>query len=143
MSGLSLWIGDQLTGLTGLNEWVLLIVICLLGSVLTQIVSNVTTAAIIIPIVIRLAQQLRLNPLLLSIPPTLVCSHGFMLPVSSAPNTMAFQLAGMSSLEMAKVGGPLIIICMTIVILSTMSYGSAIFDLGTFPEWANATLNSP
>ena len=36
-SGLSDWIGDQLTGLTGLNEWILLIIICLLASVLTQI----------------------------------------------------------------------------------------------------------
>jgi hypothetical protein len=50
------------------------------------------------------------------------------------------QLAGMSSLEMAKVGAPLILICMAIVILSTMSYGRVIFDLGTFPDWANATL---
>ena len=48
-------------------------------------------------------------------------------------------MAGMSSLEMAKVGAPLILICMAIVILSTMSYGRVIFDLGTFPDWANAT----
>ena len=141
-SGLSDWIGDQLIGLTDLNELVLLIIICILSSVLTQIVSNVTTAAIIIPIMLRLAQELEINPILLLVPPTLVCSHGFMLPVSSAPNTMAYQLAGMSTLEMAKVGGSLIVICMVIVILSTMSYGYVMFDLGTFPDWANATVRS-
>jgi di/tricarboxylate transporter len=139
-SGLSDWIGSQLEGLTGLNEWVLLIIICVLSSVLTQIVSNVTTAAIIIPIVLKLAQQLKINPVLLLIPPTLICSHGFMLPVSSAPNTMAFQLSGMTTFEMAKVGGALILICMTIVIVSIMSYGYIMFDLGTYPQWANATL---
>ena len=138
-SGLSDWIGSQLTGLMGLNIWVLLIVICVLASVLTQIVSNVTTAAIIIPIVLKLAQQLSINPILLLIPPTLICSHGFMLPVSSAPNTMTFQLSGMTTFEMAKVGGALTLICMAIVILSIMSYGYAMFDLGTFPQWANET----
>jgi sodium-dependent dicarboxylate transporter 2/3/5 len=141
-SGLSDWIGSQLTGLMGLNIWVLLIVICLLSSVLTQIVSNVTTAAIIIPIVLKLACQLSINPILLLIPPTLICSHGFMLPVSSAPNTMTFQLSGMTTFEMAKVGGTLILICMIIVILSIMSYGYAMFDLGTFPQWANQTLTN-
>jgi hypothetical protein len=53
---------------------------------------------------------------------------------------MAFQLSGMTTFEMAKVGGALILICMTIVIVSIMSYGYIMFDLGTFPQWANATL---
>ena len=138
-SGLSDWIGNQLSGLTGMNEWALLFIVCFITSVLTQIVSNVTTAAIVIPIVLKLASQLEVNPVLLMMPPTLVCSHGFVLPVSSAPNAMIFAIARVSTLELAKVGATITLSCLVIVVLSVMSYGYLMFDLGSFPEWANST----
>ena len=138
-SGLSGWIGSQLSILTGLNDWTLILILCLLASVLTQIVSNVTTATIITPIVRQLAIELKINPLLLMIPPSLVCSYGFMLPVSSSPNTMAYQLSGMTTYEMARLGIGTTILCIAVVILSIMSYGKAMFDLGTFPVWANGS----
>jgi len=141
-SGLSDWIGNQLIGLSGMNEWALLFIISGITAVLTQIVSNVTTAAIIIPIVLKLATKLVINPVLLLVPPTLVCSHGFVLPVSSAPNAMIFAIAGIKSLEMAKVGITITMSCLLIVNLSIMSYGYVMFDLGTFPEWANSTITS-
>jgi sodium-dependent dicarboxylate transporter 2/3/5 len=141
-SGLSEWIGTQLTGLTGFNEWLLLLIVCSLTSILTQIISNVTTAAIVIPIVLKLAQKLTINPVLVIVPPTLICSHGFVLPVSSAPNAMIFAIAGMSTYEMAKVGLTITLTCLTIVIISIMSYGYLMFDLGTFPVWANSTIIS-
>ena len=141
-SGLSDWIGNQLSGLSGMNEWALLFIVSGITAVLTQIVSNVTTAAIIIPIVLKLATKLVINPVLLLVPPTLVCSHGFVLPVSSAPNAMIFAIAGIDSLEMAKVGITITMSCLVIVILSIMSYGYLMFDLGTFPEWANSTITS-
>ena len=141
-SGLSDWIGVQLSGLTGMNEWALLFIICFITSLLTQIVSNVTTAAIVIPIVLRLASELHINPVLLMMPPTLVCSHGFVLPVSSAPNAMIFAIAKVSTLEMARVGATITLSCLIIVVLSVKSYGYLMFDLGNFPDWANSTMTS-
>lgn len=136
---LSEWIGSQLTSLEGLDEWSLIFIISILASVLTQLVSNVTTATIIIPIVLQLAQDLNINPVLLLIPPTLVCSYGFMLPVSSAPNTMVYVPSGLTTYQMARLGFVITLICMMVVILSVMTYGYIMFDLGTFPSWANST----
>ncbi len=118
----------------------LVIIISILASVLTQLVSNVTTATIIVPIVLQLARDLNINPVLLLVPPTLVCSYGFMLPVSSSPNTMVYIPSGLTTYQMAKLGFVITLICMVVVILSVMSYGYIMFDLGTFPDWANATI---
>jgi len=62
-----------------------------------------------------------------------------MLPVSSSPNTMIYPPSGMTSLQMAKLGFGITIMCMVVVIVSIMTYGYIMFDLGTFPNWANAT----
>ena len=139
-SGLSDWIGQQLAGLTGLSDFVLLLVLCLLAGVLTQIASNVTTNTILIPIIMQLAVSLKINPLYLLYPPTFVCSYAFMLPVSTAPNAIAFGPSGMKIIDMVKLGFFANIFCTAVILLCIHTYGYAMFDLGTFPEWANNTV---
>ena len=56
-------------------------------------------ATIIIPIVLQLSARLELNPIYLALPPTLVCSFAFMLPVSTAPNAIAFGPSGLTTME--------------------------------------------
>ena len=59
-----------------------------------------------------------------------------MLPVSAAPNAIAFEAAGMKTIDMIKVGGPMNIILMLVTVGCTLSYGIPLFDLMTYPEWA-------
>lgn len=134
-SGLSAWIGTQLEGLHTLDQRVILLILCLIACFLTQIASNVTTATIIIPIVLQLSEKLQTNPIYLALPPTLVCSYAFMLPVSTAPNAIAFGPSGLTTMEMARVGSVVTIICLGVVFLCIETYGTEMFDLGTYPDW--------
>jgi len=134
-SGLSSWIGSQLEALESLDDKVILLIICLIACFLTQIASNVTTATIIIPIVLTLSEKLKTNPIYLALPSTLVCSYAFMLPVSTAPNAIAFGPSGLTTMEMAKVGFTVTVICLGVVFLCIETYGNEMFDLGTYPDW--------
>ena len=134
-SGLSAWIGDQLVNLQSLDKRLILLILCLLACGLTQVASNVTTATIIIPIVLQLSERLELNPIYLALPPTLVCSFAFMLPVSTAPNAIAFGPSGLTTMEMAKVGLAVTIICLGVSILCIETYGMPLFGLDVYPDW--------
>jgi di/tricarboxylate transporter len=134
-SGLSTWIGEQLESLESLDHRLILLILCLIACFLTQVASNVTTATIIVPIVLKLSQKLRINPIYLVMPPTLVCSFAFMLPVSTAPNAIAFGPSGLTTMEMARVGLAVTIICLGVSILCIETYGFQMFDLGTYPDW--------
>ena len=145
-SGLSDWIGDQLANLESLDKRLILLILTLLACGLTQVASNVTTATIIIPIVLKLSERLQLNPIYLALPPTLVCSFAFMLPVSTAPNAIAFGPSGLTTFEMAKVGFPVTVITLAVTFMCIETYGVPLFDLGVYPDWmpdANSTTPAP
>jgi di/tricarboxylate transporter len=81
--------------------------------------------------------SLQLNPLLLLVPPTVMVSYAFMLPVSTGPNALAHSRSGMTTLEMAKVGCIPNLLVVGLVTLFTATYWDALFDLtGEQPEWA-------
>lgn len=47
---LSAWIGDQMQTLDYLDEWVLVLVVCLITGALTQICSNAASATMLLPV---------------------------------------------------------------------------------------------
>lgn len=49
-SGLSDWIGQQLTGLQVLPPFVIMLIICIITATITEIASNTATANILLPI---------------------------------------------------------------------------------------------
>ncbi len=59
-----------------------------------------------------------------------------MLPVATAPNAIVFEAATMTTGYMMKAGLPMNIICILTTNLAINTYGSLIFALDTFPEWA-------
>ena len=141
-SGLSSWIGSQLVGLSDLPIWSIVVITTLGASCLTQVAANVASANIFLPIMIQLAETLCVNPILLVIPPTMACSFSFVLPVSTAPNAIAIEVAGISTFEMVKVGILMNISSLLVTFLCIFSYGYPMFDLGTFPTWAQTASNN-
>lgn len=49
-SGLSDWIGQQLTGLSVLPPFVIMLIICIITATITEVASNTATANILLPI---------------------------------------------------------------------------------------------
>ena len=84
--------GDQMTGLSDLPGWAILTLILLTTSVLNELVSNATTASILLPVLKDISVQLRLNPLYLMLPVTLSCNYTFLLPASCPPNALVYKV---------------------------------------------------
>lgn len=68
ISGLSKWLGHQLSALQVLPPFSILIICCMLTTWMTEIVSNTATANIVLPILAQMADTIHVNPLYLMIP---------------------------------------------------------------------------
>jgi len=57
VSGLSIWIGQSLSGLAALPPIAIMILMCLMASTLTEVASNTATASILLPIVAQMVNS--------------------------------------------------------------------------------------
>ncbi|MDD4144601.1 MAG: DASS family sodium-coupled anion symporter [Prolixibacteraceae bacterium] len=137
-SGLSVWFGEQLAGLAGLDPVVLTLANVTLMSLLTQLTSNVATTEMILPILAGLSVTIKMNPLLLMIPATLTASLAFMLPVATPPNAIVFGSNRIQIKDMVKAGVLLNIAGIILATLFIFLWGTTVFgiDVTVFPEWA-------
>ncbi|XP_043910184.1 solute carrier family 13 member 5 isoform X2 [Protopterus annectens] len=139
VSGLSKWIGDQMTPLQSIPPWAIAIILCLLIAVFTECTSNVATATLFLPVLASMSQSIGMNPLYIMIPCTLSASFAFMLPVATPPNAIVFSYGHLRVSDMAKTGLMMNIIGVLCVTLAINSWGRALFSLDSFPNWANVT----
>lgn len=102
---------------------IILISLILIASTLflTELMSNVALSSIFIPIVIAIALQVNVNPLLLAIPVTLAASCAFMMPVSTPPNAIVFSSGHIKIIQMMRVGVWLNIISIFVLLGATYS----------------------
>ena len=103
-TGLSGWIGSNLTVLEGLPIAVAVLVVTATIIFLTELTSNTATAAAFIPIVAALAVAVGAPPVLLATPAALAASCAFMLPVATPPNAVVFSGGYVTVPEMARAG---------------------------------------
>ena len=88
-SGLALWIGQQLSPLGAVNIVLLIIAATAMVIFLTELTSNLGTAATFLPVIAAIAVETGQDPLVFVIPVTLAASCAFMLPVATPPNALA------------------------------------------------------
>lgn len=138
-SGLSAWLGDQMTPLQSIPPWAIAMVLCLLIATFTECTSNVATATLFLPILASMCKSIKVNPLYVMIPCTLSSSFAFMLPVATPPNAIVFSYGYLKVSDMARTGVVMNIIGILCVTLAINSWGRAMFKLDTFPSWANGT----
>jgi sodium-dependent dicarboxylate transporter 2/3/5 len=103
-SGLAEWIGLRLEGLRGAPPVVVLGAVALLFVLLTELTSNTATAAMAMPIMAALAPAVGVAPVALMATAALAAALGFMLPVGTPPNALAYGTGAVTSGEMAKAG---------------------------------------
>ncbi|MFA5974207.1 MAG: SLC13 family permease [Lentimicrobiaceae bacterium] len=137
-SGLSLWLGSQLQGLSVLHPIIIILIICLIVTFLTELTSNTAVTEMILPVLAGMAIATHIHPLFLMVPATLSASMAFMLPAATPPNAIIFGTKRVTILEMAKTG--LLLNLLGAVIITFVFYiiGSAAFKInpGEFPLWA-------
>lgn len=134
-SGLSEWIGNQLSALEGVNIFIVLLIVSALVIFLTEITSNTATANMMYPIMASLAVALGVHPYSVMIAAGVAASCAFMLPVATPPNAVVFGSGYLRITDMAKAGFVLniigiVLVTIAVVVLLPLVWG---IDLTSFP----------
>ncbi|XP_050999766.1 Na(+)/dicarboxylate cotransporter 3 isoform X1 [Acomys russatus] len=136
-SGLSMWIGGQLHPLEHVPPVLAVLLITVVIAFFTEFASNTATIIIFLPVLAELAIRLHVHPLYLMIPGTVGCSYAFMLPVSTPPNSIAFSTGHLLVKDMVRTGLLMNLMGVLLLSLAMNTWAQTIFQLGTFPDWAN------
>jgi solute carrier family 13 (sodium-dependent dicarboxylate transporter), member 2/3/5 len=103
-TGVSNYIGNQLSGLGALP--VLLIVLFLVSFTIfaSELASNVATLTAMLPVLTAIVVATGADPLIVGASATFAASFGFMLPIATAANAIAFSTGAPKQSEMLRVG---------------------------------------
>jgi len=104
VSGLSAALGNALVGITSMHIVLIIGLICLTITFLTEMTSNTATTALMMPILAAGALAAGIEPALLMVPAAMSASCAFMLPVATAPNTIVFSTGNFTTMKMVREG---------------------------------------
>lgn len=140
-SGLDVWIGERLSGLTNLKLYPLVLVITSLTILMTNLVaSNTAVANILLPIVASVAKSSgTIHPFLLMFPTAFACSYCFIMPVATPPNLIAYSTGRLKTLDFIIVGTFLTVVAIIVVPPLCVWIIPPVFNAHEFPDWANAS----
>lgn len=119
-TGLAQILADNMTSVCGSNPVVVLIIICFLGTFLTEFVSNTACGAILAPVVIKIAISLGVNPLTFCIALMISVSSSFATPIGSATHLMVYVPGGYRFSDFVRIGLPMNLIILAANIFITL-----------------------
>ena len=119
-SGISQIVGEALGALSTLHPLLVLAVICLSVTFLTEITSNTATTALLMPILAAAAIGAGVDPRLLMVPAAMSASCAFMLPVATGANAVVFTSGHVPIRTMVREG--LILNLLGTAVLSTLCF---------------------
>lgn len=136
-SGLAELIANSFAILSVLPLVVIIFLIVLIITFLNEVISNTAMASIMIPLMGITSVSMEINPLMLMVPAALASSLGFMLPVGTPPNTIAYGTGYISTKEMARAGFALNIIgCILITLFMALIIPAVLGITPDLPAWA-------
>ncbi|MEK9608722.1 MAG: SLC13 family permease [Flavobacteriaceae bacterium] len=119
-SGLSVWVGTQISAFGTMNLFLLLVLLITMVNFLTEIASNMATIAMMLPILAPIALEFDLHPFVLMVAAAAAASCAFMLPVATPPNAVVFGSGYLKINDMVKNG--FLLNLTSIVIIALMVY---------------------
>ena len=117
-SGLSETIGSGLASFSTMPALMMIGLLCLTVTFLTEVTSNTATATLLMPILASAAFAAKMDPKLIMVPATISCSFAFMLPVATPPNAIVFGSERLTIKQMAREGVLLNLIGVVVVTLA-------------------------
>ncbi len=121
-SGLSLWIGEQLSFLSAIPLPLMLLGIAMVIIFLTEFTSNTATTQVMLPVLAGVAIATEQDIIALLLTTTLAASCAFMLPVATPPNAIVFASQRIDIQDMIKAGirlnliMPIVIVALVLLI---------------------------
>jgi anion transporter len=124
VTGASSWFADQIMMIVaplGLNSGVgLVILMCFIGAVLTNLMSAGATVAVIGPVVLDMAQSSGTNPVLVGVGLAISTSMAYWLVIGTPASSIVYasgQLESKDFIRMATLGWPAALIALSAIIV--------------------------
>lgn len=103
-AGISNWLASKMGFMASWSPVMVVIVIAFVVAILTEFCTNSVVALAFIPVVYPLAQNIGMEPMMLSFVVMLSASFAFCLPAATAPNAIAFSAEALDIRDMIKCG---------------------------------------
>lgn len=124
VTGASSWFADQIMGAVsplGLDSGIgLVILMCCIGAVLTNLMSAGATVAVIGPVVLDMAQSSGTNPILVGVGLAIATSMAYWLVIGTPASSIVYasgQLESKDFIRMATVGWPIALIVLSAIVV--------------------------
>lgn len=121
-TGLAKWIGGGLAGLFHAHSvFGLTLLFTAVGILVSEATTNTASATMIVPIAIAVAQEAGVEPLKPALAACIACSMGFLLPVSTGPNALAYGTGCIPLRVMMRHGLWLDAISLVVIVTAVMT----------------------
>jgi di/tricarboxylate transporter len=124
-SGATEWLANNLVSLGGsLSGYWILLFFFVITSLITEILSNNASVVLLLPIAVKVAVSLNLNPYAFMYAVTFAASNSFLTPIGYQTNTMVYGPGGYKFTDFVRLGGPLNLLMMLVTpLLIVWLYG--------------------
>ncbi|AFZ54585.1 SLC13 family permease [Cyanobacterium aponinum FACHB-4101] len=124
-SGTNQWLADNLLKVAGnLSGYWILVLFYFATSMLTEVLSNNAAVVLMIPIAVKVAETIGLEPLSFMYAVTFAASNSYLAPIGYQTNTMVYAPGGYKFLDYTRVGLPLTLtLTFTVPLLIVKIYG--------------------
>ena len=119
-SGLGEAIGGALGPVTRLPLFLMVGLVCIFATFLTEITSNTAVANVLMPVLAAVGVAANMDPWWLMVPATLGLNWAFMLPVATAPNAIVYGAGRIRTQEMVREGLALNVIGAVLITVMSM-----------------------
>ncbi len=122
-SGLALWIGQHVSGLKGMPTYWQITLIVALVVFTGELTNNLSAVVALLPVLFEVAVGIDVDPKLLCVPAVIAASCGFMLPVATPPNAIAFATGHIRLGQMIRGGFVLDLMAVALIPAAVYSFG--------------------
>ena len=103
-SGLAGWLGDQMMVIRSLSPFLIVLVIVIFASLLSEVTSNTALAAILMPVMAGLSSGIGISPVATMLAAAVAVSFVFLMPVGTPPNAVIFSSGYLRVADMIRGG---------------------------------------
>ena len=128
-TGLAKDLSENLIYIKYYEIWVIIFVVSLFTSFMTEFTSNTATTFLFLPIFASFAAETNINIILITLPMVLAASCAFMMPISTPPNAIAYSSKKITIKFMVKTGIYLNIISIIIITFYINYFQTTIFKI--------------
>lgn len=118
-SGAGDLIANTIINVLGTNPspYILLLVILVISSIMTNFISNTASTALLAPISLSIANSIGADPRAIMMATVMGASMAFATPIGMPANTMVYGLSNITFMQYVKVGLPLIVISIIVCMI--------------------------